>query len=53
MIKPLEQFYCDECGQLIKEIRDGWVEWIDEEVNGKKHSYGFRIVHHNSCSPLK
>jgi hypothetical protein len=47
-LKPLEQFICDECGELINKIEDGWFEWID---NAGNPIHGFRIVHANGRSP--
>lgn len=43
MLKPLEQYICDNCGGLIENIKDGWLEWIVD--NGRDPMYGFRIVH--------
>lgn len=47
-LKPMEQFICDECGEVIEKIEDGWLEWIDV-LN--KPIYGFRIVHVSGRSP--
>jgi hypothetical protein len=41
-LKPLEQFICDKCGQLIEKVDDGWLEWYD---NFKEPAHGFRVVH--------
>jgi hypothetical protein len=49
-LKPLEQWICDACGNVIENPNDGWLEWLEDE-NHK--AYGFRIVHHLSASPLK
>lgn len=49
MLKPLEQFICDECGEVIEDPKDGFVEWV---YDGKA-AYGFRIVHVRSVSPYK
>ena len=54
MLTPLTQFICDTCGELIKEPKEGWIEWIIE-VNaktGKRETHSFRIVHHFKYSPL-
>ena len=32
-LRPLEQFICDECGELIEKLEDGWLEWIDDCKN--------------------
>jgi hypothetical protein len=47
-LKPLQQFICDECGDLIKKVDDGWLEWIDDS---KTPIHGFRIVHIQGASP--
>lgn len=47
MLKPLTQFYCDTCGEIINSPEEGWIEWISE--GNKVHS--FRIVHHHAYSP--
>ena len=55
MLKPLEQFICDRCGQVIEKPGDGWVEWLTVKEN-EFRSYkgkGFKIVHHSPKSPLK
>ena len=51
LLKPLEQFICDSCGQVIEKPEDGWLEWISERGTRKAHS--FRICHHQSKSPFK
>jgi hypothetical protein len=49
-LKPLQQWICDECGELIKEPRHGYLEWL----SGADHkAHGFRIVHHAPRSPRK
>ncbi len=53
MIEPLKQFICDECGELIERPEEGFVEWIEKEVDGKQQACGFRIVHHYTFSPFK
>ncbi|MBP1615300.1 MAG: hypothetical protein H6Q13_2748 [Bacteroidetes bacterium] len=52
MLKPLKQFFCDTCGQLIENPEDGYVEWISLfQDNGTVLSKDFRIVHHQPKSP--
>ena len=51
MLKPLEQFVCDQCGQIIESPEKGWVEWLRNPTERK--AYGFRIVHHATSSPLR
>jgi len=29
---PLNQWYCDDCGQIIETAEQGWVEWWTKEV---------------------
>jgi len=47
MLKPLEQWYCDSCGEVIASPREGRIEWIVENDVAN----AFRIVHHASASP--
>ncbi len=49
MLKPLEQWFCDSCGEVIAAPKHGYVEW--QETKSKKHS--FRIVHHALYSPRR
>jgi len=48
MLKPLKEFICDTCGEVINKPEEGWVEWLsfieDDELKGKD----FRICHHKS-----
>lgn len=47
MLKPLEQWYCDACGEVIQTPNDGYVYWDSlESVDSN-----FRIVHNMTCSP--
>ncbi len=52
-LKPLEQFICDKCGEIINKPEEGWIEWISEINNDDYKVYGFKIVHHSLHSPLK
>jgi len=47
-LKPLQQFICDECGDVIEKVDDGWLEWFDDTKNP---IHGFRIVHVSGASP--
>lgn len=47
---PLQQWTCDNCGELIKRVQDGYVEWF---LDGANKNCGFRIVHHAPASPRK
>lgn len=45
-----KKFICDNCGEIIEKVSDGWIEWyniIDEE--GNKVRDGLRLVHHITC----
>jgi hypothetical protein len=49
-LRPLEQFFCDECRDIINSVGDGWLEWKkDDNLKG----YGFRIVHAVKASPKR
>jgi hypothetical protein len=47
-LRPLEQFVCDTCNQIIDSPEQGYIEWIDD-----KKARRFNIVHHSLYSPLK
>ena len=47
MLKPLQEWICDGCGEVIEKPQDGWVGWYEED--GKFH--GFEIIHHVDASP--
>jgi len=41
---------CGTCGQLITNVRDGWVEWLDSvDDGGETIRNGLRLVHRESC----
>jgi hypothetical protein len=44
-LKPKEQWICDDCSELIEDVKDGWFEWYHHHDSGIEE--GFRIVHHN------
>lgn len=44
---------CDNCKELIKSLKDGWVEWLDLNDGKGCRAKSLRIVHHRSASPLK
>lgn len=48
MLKPLSQWFCDTCGEVIQNPNEGWLEWI-EPVGGPASD--FRICHHRPASP--
>ena len=41
-LKPLQEWICDTCSQVIGCPEDGWVEWLDDDTH---LYYGFRIRH--------
>ena len=47
-LKPLHQFICDECGEVIHKVEDGWLEWLE---TAGKNLHSFRIVHAAGASP--
>lgn len=49
-LKPLQQFICDKCGNLIKSPKEGWLEWI-VSASPDNTLHGFRIVHTAAASP--
>jgi hypothetical protein len=49
MLKPLENWFCDSCNQVIADPGDGWVEWFVDDA-GK--NFGFKILHTGVASPL-
>lgn len=51
MLKPLKNFCCDTCGELIEEPSHGYVEWDWTEDGDQRLDTGWRIVHHPTHSP--
>ena len=49
-LKPLQQWLCDECGEVIEEPAHGYLEWLQDDSH---KAYGFRIVHHAPRSPRR
>jgi hypothetical protein len=47
-LKPLEQWFCDRCGDVIQKPEDGWVHWRRGK-DRKIHS--IEILHHLMASP--
>lgn len=54
MLKPLEQFICDTCGEIIKSRNEGIVEWISKtnQTSNNLEIHSHKIVHHFPHSPL-
>ncbi len=50
---PLQQWYCDSCGEIIQEPEHGYLEWRDRIVGGRYLKYGFRVVHQTGHTPYK
>lgn len=48
---PGKQWICDACGEIIKEAKDGYVQWKCNKETGQIED--FVIVHHKSASPRK
>ena len=53
MLKPLEQWICDTCGEVIESPEQGYVDWVCEPSEGDQTIHGFRIVHHANFSPRR
>ena len=53
MLKTLEQFICDTCGDVIESVNDGWIEWEGSYENDEAVNKNFRICHHDmNCQKL-
>lgn len=55
MLEPLNEFICDNCGEMIKKPSDGILEWLSklDTTHGAYVGEDFKILHHYSTSPLK
>lgn len=43
---------CDSCGELVSDLRAGWVEWLAaEDPKGRPKVSGLRLVHRRNASP--
>lgn len=49
-LKPLRQWKCDVCGEIIERPEDGYVQW---KRNDDMQIEDFIIVHHKTASPKK
>ena len=45
-LTPLKQWYCDNCGEVIDNPKDGWLEWYHDKEDYNNNE-GYRIVHHD------
>ncbi len=43
-----KKWFCDHCGQIIQDAKQGWLEWI---VPKDGNTSGYRIVHHQGFTP--
>lgn len=48
-LRPLEQWICDFCGEIIEAPDQGWLEWLAD--GGVGPFKDFKIVHHQINSP--
>lgn len=46
MLKPLEQWICDICGEVIEKPEDGYILWKHDQ---DLRDYDFKIIHHLKC----
>ena len=46
MLKPLEEWICDVCGQVIESEEEGYLIW---KRNDKSKAGSFKIIHHVKC----
>ena len=53
MLKPLEQWICDTCGEVIESPEQGYVDWVCEPSEEDQTIHSFRIVHHANFSPRR
>lgn len=48
-LKPLEQWICDHCGEVIESSREAYVIWHPEDQDGRLVRSDFRIIHQGRC----
>lgn len=46
MLQPLQQWYCDECFEVIEQATEGYVVWNSDEEG---RNYGFKVIHKVKC----
>jgi len=46
MLKPLEQWVCDVCGEVIEKPEDGYVVWNDDS---EYRYFDFTVIHQGRC----
>jgi len=50
-LKPLQEWICDKCGEVIASPTDGCLEWLADRDSLKIS--GFKVVHHAPASPYR
>jgi len=50
-LKPLSQWICDRCGEVIEGPPHGYLEW--RRNRGDVRAFGFKIVHYKPYSPQR
>ena len=50
-LKPLTNFICDTCGEVIETPNDGVLMW-KYKLESERPNFGFKIVHHLTASPF-
>lgn len=50
VMKPLQQWICDRCGQIVENPKDGWLEWLSGDKENRQ-AHGFKLVHHATAAP--
>lgn len=49
-LNKTEYWICDNCGEKIEDVKDGWVEWLEsKDQNDDYKCKGIRIVHRVKC----
>jgi hypothetical protein len=48
------EWTCDTCGEIIKSVEDGWVEWVQiRQPDGTARGRNLRLVHRAPASPRR
>jgi len=50
MLKPLQEWICDSCGEVISSPKEGYLEWLSDDDH---KAYDFVMVHHAIHSPKR
>jgi hypothetical protein len=51
-LKPLQQWYCDRCGEIIEKPEDGWLHWRREGEPPAWKVYSIEILHPAPCKSV-